>query len=227
MVGAVIFDCDGVLVNSEEIYQRIEKQCLDEIGLSFDRDDYDTRFLGATGPAYFGGLNDDHVKQFGRPLPDGFVDRLLERTAAELERSLSTLNGVHDTVAWVRLPKAVASSSSHTRLVHKLRHVGLFDAFAPHVYSADAVSRGKPAPDLFLHAAARLRVAPAVCVVIEDSVNGVKAGVAAGMTVIGYVGGRHCSPRQGAKLRDAGAAHVIEHMDRLGAIIDQIAAGRP
>jgi HAD superfamily hydrolase (TIGR01509 family) len=220
-ISAVIFDCDGVLVNSEEIYQRVEKQCLDEVGLKFDRDAYDDRFLGVTGEAYFAGLNDDHVEQFGRDLPSGFIERLLALTTAELGRSLTAHDGVPATIAGVAVPKAVASSSSKERLDHKLRHVGIFDAFAPHVYSAEVVGRGKPAPDLYLYTAAKLGVGAAGCVAVEDSVNGVLSARAAGMGVVGYIGGRHCSPRQAAKLRSAGADIVIDHMNLLlGAIAD-------
>ena len=218
-VSGVIFDCDGVLVNSEEIYQRVEKQCLDEIGLKFDRAAYDDRFLGVTGETYFAGLNDDHVDQFGRALPSGFIDRLLALTSAELARGLTAHDGVHATIAGVAVPKAVASSSSKERLDHKLRHVGIFDAFAPHVYSAEVVGRGKQAPDLYLYTVAKLGVGAAGCISIEDSVNGVLSAKAAGMGVVGYIGGRHCSARQAAKLRAAGVDIVIDHMNLLlGAI---------
>ncbi len=215
MTRAIIFDCDGVLVNSEEIYRKIEFGCLAEIGLVFDPHDYADRFLGLTLEAYLAGLNDDHVSQFQRPLPDSFLDRMLALTAAELETSLLAHDGVYDAIVAVAGPKAVASSSSHDRLVKKLKHVGLFDIFGPHVYSAEAVKHGKPAPDLFLHTADKLEVCASTCIAVEDSVNGVKAAVGANMTVIGYVGGRHCTPRQAEKLRVAGAVKVIDHMNDL------------
>lgn len=215
MPAAVIFDCDGVLVNSEEIYRRIETERLAAIGLRYDPDDYAERFLGVTIDAYASGLDSDFRRQYGRPLPEGFIDHLLAVTLEAVKRELAAHDGVLDVVRAIGAAKAVASSSGQSRLETKLRQVGLFDHFAPHVYSADAVRHGKPAPDLFLHAAASLEVAPADCVVIEDSVNGVKAGVAAGMRVVGYVGGRHCSPRQAAQLRAAGAREVIDHFDQL------------
>lgn len=215
MPAAVIFDCDGVLVNSEEIYRRIEAQCLAEIGLTYDPDVYADRFLGVTLEAYANGLDDDYRLQHGRPMPAGVIERMLALTHDAVERELLVHDGVHDVMGAINTAKAVASSSGLARLEKKLKQVALFELFAPHVYSADAVKHGKPAPDLFLHAAAALDVAPAGCVVIEDSINGVKAGVAAGMIVIGYVGGRHCAPRQAASLRAAGAARVIDHFEQL------------
>jgi beta-phosphoglucomutase-like phosphatase (HAD superfamily) len=97
----------------------------------------------------------------------------------------------------------------------KLHKVGLLEAFAPHIYSAQIVPRGKPAPDIYLHAAHAIDVAPAHCIAVEDSVNGTVSARAAGMTVIGFTGGGHCPPSQAARLREAGAAHVATTMDEL------------
>jgi HAD superfamily hydrolase (TIGR01509 family) len=109
----------------------------------------------------------------------------------------------------------VASSSSPERLRHTLGLVDLYRRFDPHVFSATMVARGKPAPDLFLHAAAQMGADPAGCVVIEDSVPGVTAAVAAGMTAIGFVGGGHCGTGHADRLRSAGAALVVETMTEL------------
>lgn len=222
MPDAVIFDCDGVLVNSEEIYRQVETAYLAEIGLVYDPNDYADRFLGVTIEAYVAGLDADYRRQHGRSLPDGFVDRMLALTWSEIEKSVAAHDGVHDVVAALSVTKAVASSSGKMRLDHKLRRVGIYDAFAPHVYSAEAVGRGKPAPDLYLHTAAELSVAPKSCIAIEDSVNGVLSARGAGMIAIGYVGGRHCPPQQSAKLRAAGAVVVIDHMNQLLGVIAEI-----
>ena len=109
----------------------------------------------------------------------------------------------------------VASSGRPERLKHALSLVGLYDRFHPHIFSAVEVARGKPAPDLFLHAAARMGTAPERCVVVEDSVPGVIAGVAAGMSVIGFVGASHCRPDEAARLAAHGAAPVIDNMTKL------------
>jgi len=212
---AVIFDCDGVLVNSEEIVQRVELRRLSEIGLHYELPEFADRFMGVTEAAFFAGLDADHRARFGKPLPGDFETNLLSAFVEEFAHALVAHDGVAGVVAAISGPKAVASSSGTERLAHKLRLVGLYDAFAPHVYSGDVVANGKPAPDLFLYAAEKLGIAPKACAAVEDSVNGVLSAVAAGMTVIGYVGGRHCTPHQTGKLRKAGAVAVIDHMNQL------------
>jgi HAD superfamily hydrolase (TIGR01509 family) len=118
---------------------------------------------------------------------------------------------VHPAIDVVRHPKAVASSSTAHHLETKLRKVGLWDRFAPHIYSADHVRHAKPAPDLFLHAADKLAVAPDRCLVIEDSIMGITAARAAGMRVWGFVGGSHNDQRSGPRLLDAGVERIVTH----------------
>jgi HAD superfamily hydrolase (TIGR01509 family) len=115
--------------------------------------------------------------------------------------------------------RCVASSSAPERLRHSLSLTGLLRCFEPHVFSATEVARGKPAPDLFLFAAASMQVAPVGCVVIEDSVPGVQAAVAAGMRAIGFTGGGHCRPGHAERLRAAGAAAVTDAMAALPALV--------
>jgi beta-phosphoglucomutase-like phosphatase (HAD superfamily) len=110
----------------------------------------------------------------------------------------------------LRLPKAVASSTGVAQLESKLRKTAMWELFAPHAYSADLVARAKPAPDIFLHAAAAIGVPPGRCLVLEDSVNGVRAGLAAGMRVWGFVGGGHCGAEWGETLKDAGCETVVD-----------------
>jgi len=219
---AVIFDCDGVLIDSEVIGQRIELACLAEVGLVYDSRDYAERYMGTVSSDYYAGLDRDYQARFGRQLPETFADDLHERIWAALDAELTVIAGVPDMVAAVSLPKAIASGSSVNGLSRKLRHVGLFDVFAPHIYSSELVARGKPAPDVFLHAAAQLGIAPEHCLAVEDSLNGVKAARAAGMRVIGFTGGGHCTPGHGTRLQAAGAAHVVEHMDQLLAVLGRM-----
>ena len=209
---AVIFDCDGVLVDSEVIAVRVELACLAEIGLHYDPHDFAERFLGQTHTAFHVELEQDHHKQFGRPLPTGFPQAMSDKVWAEMSVDVVAVDGVTETVKALSGAKAVASSSGLAHLQHKLRHVGLFDAFAPHIYSGEGVARGKPFPDIYLHAAAQLGIDPARCLAVEDSVNGVKSAVAAGMTAVGFIGGGHCSPNLAARLKDAGASQVISSM---------------
>jgi HAD superfamily hydrolase (TIGR01509 family) len=134
------------------------------------------------------------------------MNEKLSRAVAE---RLTEVPGAARAVSAVRQMKAVASSSTLHRLGVKLRKTGLWEAFAPHVYSAEHVTHAKPAPDLFLHAAEALGVTPAQCLVIEDSVNGVLAGRAAGMRVWGFCGGGHMTERITARLADVGAERIV------------------
>lgn len=212
---AVIFDCDGVLVDSEIIAVRAELRALEELGLTYDEDEYVHRHLGTTVDAFFKALEEDHQEAYGRPLPEGFTARLLQDTKDEMDAALEAVPGVHDAVTAVEGPVAVASSSGLARLKFKLEKTDLFQFFDPHIYSGEQVSRGKPAPDLFLFTADNLGIDAAQCIAIEDSVNGVKSAKGAGMTVIGFTGGSHCRPSHGNYLAEAGATVVIDHMDKL------------
>lgn len=219
---AVIFDCDGVLIDSEVICLAVELECLAELGLHYDRDAYAARYLGTMDIEFIGGLNDDHHQRFGKPLPDTFTEQMSDRIWARINTDLTIIAGVHDFAAALHLPKAIASGSSTAGLERKPRQVGLFETFAPHIYSAQLVARGKPAPDVFLHAAQAIGVAPENSLAVEDSVNGVTAARAAGMRVIGFTGGGHCTPGHGARLRAAGAEHVVEYMDHLLAVLGRM-----
>lgn len=217
---AVVFDCDGVLVNSEEICLDVELECLAEIGLAFQRHEYVSRFMGMTSADFYAALDNDLRTLHGRTLPETFPDVLHHRTWSVVETSLACIPNALETVRALRnLPKAVASGSNPERLKIKLRQVGLFDDFAPHIYSAQEMPRGKPAPDVYLHAARQLGVDPAACIAVEDSVNGVTSALTAGMVVVGFVGGGHCPPNQAESLRGAGASQIATHMDQLLTIL--------
>jgi HAD superfamily hydrolase (TIGR01509 family) len=211
----VIFDCDGVLVDSELIGCRVEADELTRLGLVITAEEILERFTGATAAETFRTLEAEH----GRPLPAGFVPRVTDAIRAAFEHELQVVAGVAAALERIALPVCVASSSDPMRIEHSLRLVGLFERFAPHLFSATAVEHGKPAPDLFLHAARRMATAPRHCVVVEDSSRGVEAGVAAGMRVLGFAGGSHCGPEHGARLRAAGADRIFTDMALLPALI--------
>ena len=212
---AVIFDCDGVLIDSETIAHEVEVEALKRLGLLFDSHAYKARFQGLAVRDWAAALDEDHRAQRGVPLPDGFIAGLSAEITRRVLGDIRPIAGATDAARAFGGLKAIASSSPKIELHGKVRSLGLWDDFDGHVYSGDDVSRGKPAPDLFLLAAERLSVAPARCIVIEDSVNGVKAGVAAGMTVWGFVGGPHCLPDQHERLADTGAERVLRHMDEV------------
>ncbi len=223
MTAAVIFDCDGVIVNSEAICQKVEMACLAEIGLVFEQQEYSDRFLGSGRHEYYAALDVEHQKRLGRPLPTSVLTTMHERSWPEIETKLMAVAGIETALRSITLPVAVASGSSEESLAKKLRKVGLHDIFAPHIYSADLVERGKPSPDIFLYAAEQLSVAPEKCVAIEDSINGILSARRAGMIAVGFVGGGHCGPGHRDRLGQAGAAYVIDHMDQLLPLLSEIA----
>jgi HAD superfamily hydrolase (TIGR01509 family) len=209
MISAVIFDCDGVLVDSEVLVHEIELAVLAELGLHYDSHDFKMRHLGTSDAAYYQALDQDGLERLGRTISGEVRPMMKARVAAVYDERLGEVPGALAAVAALRLAKAVASSSGVTALDYKLRKTGLWDHFAPHVYSAEHVAHAKPAPDLFLLAAKSLGVRPEDCLVIEDSMHGVTAGRAAGMRVWGFGGGGHMDSRITARLGDAGAERIV------------------
>lgn len=216
-IAAVIFDCDGVLINSEELGIVIERRALAAIGLDYEREDYVTRFIGMTDEAWLRALGEDRRAQLGEGLPAGFVATMETERRRVYATELRPVAGISDLVGSLTLPKAVASSARVEALARHLQLTELHDLFSPHIYSAEQVDRGKPAPDIFLFAAERLDCRASDCLVVEDSVNGVRAGVAAGMTVWGFTGGGHADPGMADRLQAAGAHLVFPDFATLGA----------
>lgn len=220
---AIIFDCDGVLVDSEVLAIRGERAALEALGLAYTPEDYVRRFVGLHDAAFFDQLRDDHRLRLGAPAPADFEERVLDGRRREMH-ALSIIAGADAALiaAKARFGRiAVASSARAIFLESKLKRMGLFDFAAPHVYSADLVAAGKPAPDIFLYAAAKIGAEPSRCLVLEDSFNGVKAGLAAGMTVWGFTGGGHCYAGYGERLAEAGAHQVVPNY---AAFLDALAS---
>ncbi len=205
---AIIFDCDGVLVDSETIYCELELAHLGAIGLHYDKDAYQARFAGLPPEGFAANVAQDYARLGKGDVPPDFHDNLRSACAARFETELVQVAGATDFVAGLRLPIAVASSTRLERLHWKLKRTGLHESFDPHIYSGEQVEQGKPEPDLFLFAARQLDVPVDECLVIEDSENGVRAGVAAGMTVIGFCGGGHATNGMEGRLLRAGASVV-------------------
>lgn len=216
---AILFDCDGVLVDSEKIYVEVEREHLARVGLNYELKDYMNRFQGLSGVDFWAALDADHKSLGKGPLPENFGPELDIATMERMDRELSEISGIKSLLNAHDGPRAVASSSRLHRLIQKLHHTGLHDFFDPHIYSGEQVGNGKPAPDLFLFAASKLDVAPEKCLVIEDSANGVKAGLSAGMTVWGFVGGGHSHDTHADQLAEAGAHKVVDSHDSLAALL--------
>ena len=219
MISAVIFDCDGVLVDSEILALEVELAILAEQGLRFDREDYVARFMGLSYQAFHDEIDREAQTRLGRPISEAIRDDLAARLRQTMIARLTEVPGAGAAVAGTRLLKAVASSSTKEGLERKLRQVGLWDHFEPHVYSADHVAHAKPAPDLFLLAAKQLGVRADHCLVLEDSVNGVIAAGRAGMRVWGFLGGGHVHERLGAHLLAAGAERLVQGWEEAAALL--------
>ena len=213
MFDAVIFDCDGCLLDSEALVREILVETVRGIGLTYDG----ARFMGMSHGAFFAALDEDRRRILGQPLPTNFRIETEDRLLTALKARVCEVAGACTAVAALTRPKAIASGSSPHFLEIKLKRTGLWDTFAPHVYSSQDMARGKPHPDVFLHAATALGVEPERCLAIEDSVNGVRSALAAGMTVWGFTGGGHIAPEDGAALSAAGAHRVIGHWDEAAA----------
>jgi beta-phosphoglucomutase-like phosphatase (HAD superfamily) len=219
----VIFDCDGVLVDSEILAIEVEITLLAECGLIYAPADYHHRFLGLNDAAYVEALNADALARTGAPLAADFIRRAHDQRWDACQERLAEVAGCAEAVAILTLPMAVASSSGAAFLREKLRLTGLLAAFDPHVYSADLVARAKPHPDIFLHAAGALDADPVRCLAIEDSVNGVTSARAAGMTVWGFAGGGHMDAASSGKLMEAGADRVVADWDEAAALFQRFA----
>jgi HAD superfamily hydrolase (TIGR01509 family) len=207
----VIFDCDGVLIDSEMLTIRLEVAMLAEAGIAITGDEIIERYCGISMKTMLADLE----ARLGCRLGDSFATDHAARFAAICETELRAMPGIDAVLDGIVGQTCVASSSTPERLRHTLGLAGLYRRFDPHVFSATMVERGKPAPDLFLFAAQRMAAEPMACVVIEDSLPGVAAAVAAGMTAIGFVGGGHCRLGHADRLRQAGASVVVEAMTEL------------
>ena len=179
----MIFDCDGVLVDSEPLSNRILAERLTAAGLPTTAEESMRDYMGRSWSAVVVRAE----RRLGRPLPEGFAERYHEELYATFARELHAVDGVREALDAIALPSCVASSGSHERIRAALGAAGLLERFDGRIFSAADVEHGKPAPDLFLYAAARMGFEPRDCIVVEDSPAGVAAGLAAGMTVLGYV----------------------------------------
>jgi HAD superfamily hydrolase (TIGR01509 family) len=216
----IIFDCDGVLVDSELISCRAHAETLVRHGYPITPDEVLARFLG---------VSDREARlaieaELGRHLPDDFEAQVKAATLQFYAGDLRAIPDVGDAIAAIGLKKCVASSGTPEKIRHGLTCAGLYDQLAPHIFSATQVERGKPAPDLFLFAAAHMQASPERCLVIEDSIPGITGALAAGMTVLGFHGGSHCRPGYGDALRAAGAVLTFDDMRQLPGLIGQIGA---
>jgi HAD superfamily hydrolase (TIGR01509 family) len=215
---AIIFDFDGVLLESEYAGNKQIADYLTGIGHATSPEDSMANFMGLAGLDFLGAIE----KWIGRPLPEDFHAERAKEDARALAEGLDPVAGA---AAFIRslppdLPKAVASSSSVEWITRHLAHLELDQAFGDKVFSGrEHVARGKPAPDLYLHAAEALAVPIARCVIIEDSPVGVTGALASGADVIGLCAGSHCLDGHADRLRALGVRHIAHDFDEVAALI--------
>jgi HAD superfamily hydrolase (TIGR01509 family) len=211
----IIFDCDGVLLDSEVLVHQALADVLQGFGINMSSEEALKRYVGFSSAFE----KTDIESRYQITLPPDFFEKRRDRVTDLYEKSLKPIPGVIDFVEAVPFKKCVASGSSLNRLRQSLGQVGLWEYFAPHVFSTEQVENGKPAPDLFLFAAERMGAAPSSCLVIEDSVAGVRAAKAANMRVFGFTGGSHCGEGHADSLRREGAEQVFAKVSEIAEVL--------
>jgi len=214
----LIFDCDGVLVDSEILHAQVECEIGKEVfGIELDPVTHNCHFTGGGLPPVYKFWQ----QESGKLLPPDIHEMMAQRKNEAFATRLQPIPHIHEALMELTaFPRCVASGTPSATLTVCLRATKLLDYFSPHLFTAEMVAHGKPAPDIFLYAASKMGFDPADCLVIEDSAHGVHAALAAGMKVIGFVGGSHCAPAHAEKLQ--GAASVISDMRALPATINRV-----
>jgi HAD superfamily hydrolase (TIGR01509 family) len=207
----VIFDCDGVLVDSERLSHTVLQQMLQEMGISLNFDETVLRFIGTSMPTCVARISE----LLGHPPPDDFLSDFSRRTRAAFTADLTVVRGIEEVLSSLTTPFCVASNGNHAKVNFTLGHTGLLPLFAGRIFTAEDVLNPKPAPDLFLHAAKSLGADPALTTVIEDTPTGIAAAKAAGMKAIGFAA---MTPAK--LLRSAGADAIADTMAEVRSILD-------
>ena len=215
-ISHIIFDCDGVLVDSEPLSMRVDVEILAENGVTISAAEAHRRFVGKTFAAMITEVERESGKRFPADTSAQKDRRLLEL----YERELKPVNGMHEALEAIAMaPYSVASNSPRQRVVESLRITGLAPFFGGRITTYENVVRAKPEPDVFIEAAKRAAADPALCLVIEDSVTGVTAAAKAGCPVLGFTGTHHDQASHGRRLRDAGAGIVFHEMAQLPKLV--------
>lgn len=222
MFELIIFDCDGVLVDSELLSAQATAKAITEYGIPMDQQMALKLFTGITLTKSLSVIE----RQFGVQLGSDYLQRKAELTAIEFRKHLKPIPGIEALLNSLKVPFCLGSNSTHPRLEVTLDSVNLTPYFVDQVHSADDVEHGKPAPDLFLFAANRNNVSPDKCLVIDDSPTGIKAATAAGMSSIGFIGGTHVGPEQADKLRSEGAKWIMSSHQEVSQLIKSLETPR-
>lgn len=220
----IIFDCDGVLVDSEIIAAQVESKLLSEVGYPIEAPQLAERFAGMSWKDILLAVERDA----DIPIPAGLLDKTEKLLDEKLARDVKGIAGVAHAIARIDLPRCICSNSSSKRLRAMLERTGTHSLFAPHIFSARDVGEGKtkPAPDVFHHAASTMLAEPGRTIVIEDSVHGVHGARDAGMRVVGFTGASHTYPSHADHLTEAGAETVINRLVDLPPVVEALSGWR-
>ena len=215
----IIFDCDGVLVDSEVIANRLLAEHLTKYRFPITPEDCRKRFIGYSIENIIA-----EVRSEGVDLPYDFEQFLKQSDQAAFTAELKAISGVKNTLSKLKLNKCVASSGALKKIQTNLTLTGLIDFFEPgHLFSTQMVEKPKPSPDVFVHAAKHFDASPKNCLVIEDTTLGIQAGLAAGMSVFGFTGGSHCDDSYVERLKKTGIKTVFNQMNKLPTLIANLA----
>lgn len=215
---AVIWDCDGCLIDSEHIACELSARLLTEAGYTISTEDYVRRFCGQGKTHIFNSIKEDCGVDY-RAHMESIDKKSLQRDA--FRKNLKAIDGINEALDQISVPMAIASGSDYDRLEYTLQLTKLYTRFENRIYSSSLVAKGKPSPDIFLYAAEKIGVSPEECLVIEDSINGVRAGKSAGMTVFGFTQGSHIFDKtsHSEELLALGADLIFDDMRILPSLI--------
>ena len=218
----ILFDCDGVLVDSEIISAKVDAALLKELGYEISASEVAERFAGLTQDRILELL----TAEAGIRFPEDYAERQKVELDRRLAAEITEIPGVHDMLDRLDLPRAICSNSSSERLKIVLEPTRLWDRFRPYVYASREVGtkRPKPAPDVYLYGCRQFDAEPRQTVVLEDSVHGVAAAVAAGCRVVGFTGGQHSYAGHGHALAEAGAETVIRKLSEFPAVVEALSS---
>lgn len=212
----VMFDCDGVLVDSEDLASSIDRMLLAQHGIALAKAEVARRYAGLSYPDMIASVNGE----FGTLISAAAFEH---EAAKEIDRTFATklraIPGISQLIAELTVKKCVVSSSSPEKLQNTLTIAGIYSFFQPHIFSTTLVRHGKPAPDIIFYACEKLQIDPSKSVVIEDSPHGIRAARSAGAEAIGFVGGSHCGQETAECLRDAGARMIAHDATELRALL--------
>lgn len=216
----IIFDCDGVLVDSEILARKVELEAYAGHGFEASLDEFSERFSGMSGEEVMREIEDE----LDKGLPQSLLDDIQVRIDDKLASELDAMAGVHQMLDSLDNPRCICSNSSMERLNISLKRTQLHDRFRPYIFSAPEVGSKEPKPssNVFLHAAQALESNPGETIVLEDSFHGITGAVSAGMRVVGFIGGSHTYPTHAEKLMEAGAETTINKLSDFPAVVDAL-----